>query len=148
MYSWALASVNAAALAGAGAHPAVAQDAPPTPSDLRCDAALTAMFAPPRPQLGRYQVCRTDAPLDSLAKPGWWREPMGPLDALGPVGRYDRGAAARLFGGRRVDVARGWFREGGRFEAWTLVSPHPDATLTRILPGTLVIRFILDEDEP
>jgi len=38
-------------------------------------------------------------------------------------------------------VARGWIEYGNRFESVTLLSPYPDATLTRLLPGTMVIRW-------
>jgi hypothetical protein len=41
-----------------------------------------------------------------------------------------------------VQVARGWTRAGDRFESITRLSPYPDASLTRLLPGTLEIRFI------
>jgi len=33
---------------------------------------------------------------------------------------------------------------GGRFESITRLSPYPDASLTRLLPGTLEIRWTLD----
>jgi hypothetical protein len=68
---------------------------------------------------------------------------MGPLDAFGSGGAYDRSAVSRLYGGRLASVARGWFRDGERFESVTFVSPYPDATLSRLLPGTLIIRFII-----
>ena len=117
-----------------------------TQGDLRvleCDAVLAALFAPARPQLGRYEVCTTREPLTVLARPGWLTETLPPLDAFGGAGAYDRAALSRLYGGRRVIVARGWIEEGHRFEALTLISPHPDATLTRLLPGTLVIRHVI-----
>jgi len=47
-----------------------------------------------------------------------------------------------LFEGKRVRVARGWREENGTFESVTLIEPHPDAELTRIDPGTLVVRWI------
>ena len=65
-----------------------------------------------------------------------------PLDAFGTSGTYDRSALARLYGGTRVQVARGWNRAGDRFESITRLSPYPDASLTHLLPGTLEIRFI------
>jgi hypothetical protein len=70
-------------------------------------------------------------------------EALAPLDAFGSGGLYDRAALARLYGSRRPSVARGWIDEAGRFESLTLISPHPDAGLTRLEPGTLIIRFIL-----
>ena len=69
-------------------------------------------------------------------------EALEALDAFGTAGTYDRPALARLYGGTRVQVARGWRRTGARFESITRLSPYPDALLTRLLPGTLEIRFI------
>ena len=110
---------------------------------LSCDAALAALFTPARPQLGRYEVCTTPEPLTALARPEWLIETLPPLDAFGGAGAYDRAALSRLYGGRRVIVARGWIEQGNRLDAFTLISPHPDATLTRLLPGTLVIRHVI-----
>ena len=67
---------------------------------------------------------------------------MPPLDAFGSAGPYDR-ALARLYGGRRVTVARGWTEHGNPFESLTLISPRPGATLARLMPGTLVIRHVI-----
>ena len=105
-----------------------------------CTPELAARFAPPRPRLGRYEVCTTPAPLASLAGPDWPVEAMVPADAFGAAGSYDRGALARLYRGRLARVARGWQQRDGRFEATTLVSPHPDAGFTQLLEGTLIIR--------
>ena len=104
---------------------------------------LTALFTPARPQLGRYEVCTTREPLAAVARPEWRIETVPPLDAFGAAGAYDRAALSRLYGGRRVTVARGWTEHGDRFESLTLISPHPDATLTRLMPGTLVIRHVI-----
>jgi hypothetical protein len=112
-------------------------------ADMRCDAGLTAMFTPPHPQLGRYEVCTSPAALPSLAPVEWRRETLAPLDAFGSAGAYDRARLSRLYGGRSVAVARGWIRQGERFESITLISPHPDAALAHLQPGTLVIRFII-----
>jgi len=113
------------------------------PPVLDCDPVLTALFTPARPQLGRYEVCTTREPLTALVRPGWRIETVPPLDAFGPAGPYDRGALSRLYGGRRATIARGWTGYGERFESITLISPHPDATLTRLMPGTLVIRHVI-----
>jgi hypothetical protein len=110
---------------------------------LSCDEVLTALFTPARPQLGHYEVCTTPEPLTSVASREWKVESVPPLDAFGAAGPYDRAAVARLYGGRRAEVARGWIQRGERFEALTLISPHPDSTLTRLMPGTLVIRYIV-----
>jgi hypothetical protein len=85
--------------------------------------------------------------LKSLADPGFaappeaWRpERQLALDAFGRAGRYDRSKLARLYGARRVDVARAPRVDGGRVvEAWTLVSPYPDPLLERLEPGTLIL---------
>jgi hypothetical protein len=110
---------------------------------LSCDATLTALFTPPRPRLGRYEVCTTPEPLAAVTPEGWFVERVPPIDAFGTAGRYDRSRVARLYGGRPATVARGWVKKDGTFEAITLVSPHPDATLTHLVEGTMVIRFII-----
>jgi hypothetical protein len=53
---------------------------------------------------------------------------------------YDRFALAELFGGRRVTLARGSLSVGGYRTAYTLISPYPDATFSRIVDGTMVIQ--------
>jgi hypothetical protein len=108
-----------------------------------CDPVFAVLFTPPHPRMGRYEVCTRKEPLTSLIRPEWRVEATSPLDAFGSAGLYDRAAVARLYGGRRPAVARGWIDEPGRFESLTLISPHPDAALTRLEPGTLIIRFIL-----
>jgi hypothetical protein len=110
---------------------------------LFCDPVLKALFTPARPQLGRYEVCTTREPLAALARPQWRTEMVPPLDAFGAAGSYHRAALSRLYGGRRVSVARGWTEHGDRFESITLISPHPDVTLTQLMPGTLVIRHVI-----
>ena len=114
---------------------------------LACDPALTALFTPTRPVLGRYEVCTTDEPFERVAID----TPDGPqfapselvdaLDAFGEAGPYNRAALARLYAGRRVRVAHGWVERGRQFESVTLISPYPDAALTRLVPGTMVIRW-------
>jgi hypothetical protein len=115
---------------------------------LACDPALTALFTPPRPALGRYEVCTTTDPLEAVAaSAGGPRygpvEMLDPLDAFGAAGSYGRAALARLYAGTRVHVARGWIDRADQFESVTLLSPYPDVTLTRLLPGTMVIRWTL-----
>ena len=107
---------------------------------VSCDPALAALFAPPSPHLGRYEVCTSSEPIQALN--GGPIEALEALDAFGSAGTYDRPALARLYGGTRVRVARGWTRQGDRFESVTRFSPYPDATLTHLLPGTLEVRFI------
>ena len=113
---------------------------------LACDPALTALFTPPRPSLGRYEVCTTTDPLEDVAAGGPHYGPsevLEPLDAFGAAGSYNRAALARLYAGKRVRVARGWIEYADRFESVTLLSPYPDATLTRLLPGTMIITLDL-----
>jgi hypothetical protein len=114
---------------------------------LACDPTLTALFTP-RPSLGRYEVCTTTDLLEAVAAgaggPHYGPiEVLDPLDAFGAAGSYGRAALARLYAGTRVRVARGWIDRADRFESVTLLSPYPDATLTRLLPGTMVITWTL-----
>jgi hypothetical protein len=102
-----------------------------------CDPALAALFTPPRPHVGRYEVCTTAAPLGEDA------EAIEAVDAFGAAGRYDRAKLARLYGGLRARVHRSWTETAGQFVSITRISPYPDRTLTRLLPGTLEIRFIV-----
>src|SRR3954470_15344827 len=125
--------------AAAAAGPNTASAAPGT----TCDAAFAALYAPPRPQLGRYEVCVTAAPLDRVADLEWQREEVSPLDALGAAGLYDRAAVARLYRAAHATVARGWIRHDGLLESVTLISPFPDPSATRLDPGTLIIRLII-----
>ena len=108
-----------------------------------CDATLTALFTPRHAQLGRYEVCTTAEPLASVAPKGWAVEALEPLDAFGTAGAYNRADLARLYGGRRARVARGWVRTGDRFESFALISPYPDAALAHLMPGTMVIRYVV-----
>lgn len=115
---------------------------------LACDPALAALFTPPRPSLGRYEVCTTTDPLEHLAAgaggPHYGpSELLEPLDAFGAAGSYNRAALARLYAGKRVRVARGWIEYADRFRSVTLLSPYPDATLSRLVPGTMIITWTL-----
>jgi hypothetical protein len=118
-------------------------------ASLACDPALTALFTPLRPLIGRYEVCTTADPLERVAAPApdgpqyGPSEALDPLEAFGAAGPYDRAALARLYAGQRVRVARGWVERDDRFESITLLSPHPDATLARLRPGTMVIKWTL-----
>jgi hypothetical protein len=117
-----------------------------------CDTALTALFTPRHPRAGTYEVCTTASPLEEAA--GADKSVRGaqvgavdavdPLDVFGTSGPYDRSALSRLYGGRRARVARGWWRDGRVLVSTTYVSPHPDRTFTTLVPGTLVIRYILE----
>ena len=130
------------------------------PSTCLGQAALAALFAPARPVLGRYEVCIETDPIDRIvaamrtAGPSSGGAPQyhigdpessDPLEALGGAGDYDRSRVARLYGGSRPNVARGWRRGADRFESIALVSPYPEPALDRLNPGTLVIRWIIQE---
>ena len=108
-----------------------------------CDPTLTALFTPPHPQLGQYEVCTTPEPLDALTRAGDQIEALEALDAFGAAGPYDRAALARLYGGTRVRVARAWTESDGRFESFTRLSPYPDRSLRHLVPGTMEIRWRL-----
>jgi hypothetical protein len=103
-----------------------------------CEPALTALFTPRQPLMGRYEVCTAREPLG--ADQG---EALEALDAFGTAGGYKRSALARLYGGARVRVVRHWTASGDRFESVTRLSPYPDASLTRLWPGTMEIRFTI-----
>jgi hypothetical protein len=105
-----------------------------------CNPELTRLFSPPQPSLGRYEVCTTPEPL-----PEDRGEPLEALDAFGTAGTYRRATLARLYGGRRVRVERFWRESPGRFESITRLSPHPDPALTRLISGTMEIRFALEK---
>jgi hypothetical protein len=129
----------AAGAADAPAHDPVDDGA----GNETCDPAFARLFTPAQPRVGRYEVCPIPQPLTTLAEPGWRIEAATPLDAFGAAGSYNRAALSRLYGGRRVDVAHGWRRAGREFESLTLISPYPDPALSRLEPGTLIIRLIL-----
>jgi len=117
------------------------------PPTYACDPALTALFTPRHPLLGRYEVCTTSAPLEVVnANSGPGDGPaaidaLEALDAFGAAGTYDRWALVRLYGGTRVRVAHAWTASADRFESITRLSPYPNASLTRLNPGTMIIRW-------
>ena len=117
---------------------------------VSCDPALTALFTPPHPELGRYEVCASSDSIEAVAAAGGRQglhygnvEALESLDAFGTAGRYDRSRLARLYGGTRVRVAHGWKESADHFESITLLSPYPDPSLTRLLPGTMEIRWTI-----
>lgn len=111
-----------------------------------CDPALTTLFTPQKPLLGRYEVCTDSRPLAGLAS-DWKVESLESGDAFGMAGSVDRSALARLYGGTRAQVARGWTLTADRFETVTLVSPYPNARLTQLESGTLMIRWVCDRGQ-
>lgn len=111
-----------------------------------------ALFAPTGPRRDAYETFVSSLDLDAVLKglqneagvlspPGAWLPRSAlPFDAFGQTGRYDRWKLAELYGARRALVARGPRGDGTRVtEVWTLVSPYPDPSLTRLQPGTLLI---------
>lgn len=119
---------------------------------VSCDPALAALFAPPHAALGAYRVCTADEPLERVVAEETAAaagrhvgavELLEPLSAFGAAGPYNRAALARLYGGSRVRVVHSWVDSPGQFEATTLISPYPDASLTRLLPGTMIVTWTL-----
>ena len=116
-----------------------------------CHAALAALFTPARPEVGRYDVCTTADPLTASVAQGASDgvhfgdvQALEPFAAFGAAGPYNRTTLARLYGGTRVQVARGWAEYDDRFESVTLISPYPDPSLVRLSPGTMAIRWTMD----
>ena len=110
------------------------------------------LFAPPPPRAAAYRlyVSPLDVPAvlrqmagdpGLLRPPGAWEaRSLVAAEAFGQSGNYERWRLARLYGARRPLVARGPTGEGGQGrEAWTLISPYPDAELQTLQPGTLLI---------
>lgn len=116
------------------------------------DPALARLFTPLAVTPGTYVVYTSTEPIDALTarlrtldptpSDGAWT-PSRPEahGAFGQEGVYDRFRLARLFNGKRVTVVRGSLVKDGQRLAYTLVAPYPDATLTRIVEGTMVIEF-------
>jgi hypothetical protein len=111
---------------------------------------FAALFSPPQAAMGQYEVCtstegidtvlghrQSDGPRFTVSE----AEALNPLDAFGAGGTYRRSKLARLYSGGRATVVRGWRQTGGTFESITLISPFPDVTLSRLMPGTMEIRF-------
>jgi len=146
MYPSGWKGVNAAACALAALFPltsAPRQSASAPLPDVQCEARLKMLFTPPFPQLGRYEVCTSPRQLSDLVPAGWQVQQLPPLDALGAAGTYNRQRVAQLYGGRLALVARGRIDGSGQVESRTYISPHPDVRLEHLVPGTLIIRFII-----
>jgi hypothetical protein len=115
-----------------------------------CDPVLGRLFTPPRPKMGQYEVCTSENNVERLIAAGGSEgihfgevEALEPLEAFGSAGAYNRFAVARLYGGKRVRVARGWRILPHVFESITLLSPYPDTALSHLNPGTMSIVFRL-----
>jgi hypothetical protein len=125
--------------------------AAPAPPVFACDAALAALLTPRQPVAGRYEVCTTPASLDEVLADTRGPErrvggvqALDPLDAFGTAGPYDRSALSRLYGGRRARVVHAWSQDSRGLVSITYVSPHPNASFTALEPGTLAIRYTLE----
>lgn len=114
------------------------------------DEALRRLFTPETAPPGTYQVLRSSESVETLADrlkaldarpaPGAWLPRRLEIGAVfGQEGPHDRGRLARLFKGQRVTVVRGALHLDGRRRAFMLVSPYPDASLSRIVDGTMTI---------
>jgi len=80
------------------------------------------------------------AALDPAPSPGAWKVgPLGPGDAFGSAGPYDAPRLARLYVGTLQRVARGSLRRPEGVVGYTLIAPWPDASLSSLQPGTMVI---------
>ena len=108
---------------------------------LTCDPELTRLFTPLRPVEGRYEVCVTDEPIDAVKRADSDVRLEDAVDAFGTSGAYDRGLLMRLYSSRRPRVVRESHEEGGELMSVTLISPYPDRTLSRLVDGTMVIRY-------
>jgi hypothetical protein len=138
--------------AGTGTHEPPRADRPEIPpGDWVEVPSLVALFAP-RTRGTAYRAFTTTRSLgDVLAEleshdtalhpPGAWQpEILTPRDAFGDSGPYNRWTLALLYSGESASVARGPRNApDGRVDSWTLVSPYPDATMSRLERGTLLI---------
>jgi hypothetical protein len=124
---------------------------PPLPRLCRDAPELAKLLLPTHVPPGTYTACAIDLGLeDALARvkqdpaftawpDAWHVEALAPLDAFAG-GPYNRWALAQLYEGTPARVARGPRVEDGRtVEAWTLISPYPDAALRHLESGTLFI---------
>jgi hypothetical protein len=122
------------------------------------DPALAAILLPRHAPPGAYRLTVIDRPIEPARAavmaavapaarvddpPGAWAiRPADPLEAFGEGGIYDRPRLARLFAGKPAYVARGPVQRDGRVVASvTLLSPCPDAELSRLSPATIAILF-------
>ena len=120
-----------------------------------------ARFAPVGPRAAAFRMYESADDLDTvlrqlagdptlLRSPGAWEvRALAPTDAFGLAGPYDRAKVTRLYGSERARVARGARVQEGRVtEAWTLISPYPDAALQRLVRGTLLVVLRYDFPGP
>jgi hypothetical protein len=121
-----------------------------TPSLGQPRPDLARMFTPLAAPAGVYAVSTTSEPIGALASAlkacdvapaegAWALTRHEGHEAFGQAGIYDRTRLAQLFAGRRLTVVRGSLARAGELDAYTLISPYPNAALDRIEPGTMVI---------
>ena len=116
--------------------------------------AHRALFAPPA-RASLYSFATTDERIDRVAAyyqerwpsddPRPWKvETSGPVDVFDGAALFDRARLARLYGGKVVRIARGPIVENGRVtHTVLLLSPYPDAELTRLNQGTLIMTVLV-----
>jgi hypothetical protein len=127
------------------------RSAPPVPLGV-ADPVLTRLLTPHSVPARTYVVYRSERSIQTIAAalraedhdpaPGAWKaERQDVLDAFDGASRADRFRLAELYVGIHPLVARGSLVRDGRREGYTLISPYPDASMTRLQPGTMVIVF-------
>jgi hypothetical protein len=95
-------------------------------------------FSDPRPIAEVAADYRRDYPAPSVRS--WTPVPLNAIDLFGSAVRFDRPRLIRLYGARRVQVARGPISRDGRvIESVTLLSPYPDAAFAALQDGTLIL---------
>ena len=113
-------------------------------------AELARIFTPLTAPPGTYTVTTTNRAIAELAaalkgcdaapaEGAWQATRTEAHEAFGQAGIYDRLRLAELFGAKRLAVVRGSLAHDGVRVSYTLISPYPDASLTAVNPGTLVI---------
>ena len=148
-----------------GRQPDAPRAAIPTPAELPFDEPAGRLLAgldgwqeapeyvrlfAPAAHASQYRAFVSPASLDSVVPrvaasaghdaPGAWSvESLGPLDAFGSDGEYRPYALARLYTAGPARVARGPHQSSNGIDAWTMVSPYPDASLARLSTGTLLL---------
>jgi hypothetical protein len=135
---------------------------PPMPCEIvdlgQPQPELARIFTPLTAPAGAYTVTATNRAIADLAaalkacdaapaEGAWQVTRLEAHEAFGQAGIYDRLRLAQLFGGKRLDVVRGSLARDDVRDGYTLISPYPDAALTAINPGTLVIVLHLPAGE-
>lgn len=106
-------------------------------------------FAPPA-AAARFEFSVTAEPIEIVAAyyrerwpshdRGTWTIAQGPAaEAFDSAAMFDRGRLARLYGGRHPRLARGPIVVEGSDFVVLLMSPYPEADLTGLNQGTLVM---------